>query len=169
MTCTVARLRWCAGVHDFPRSRGHSLNQFDTHQTSEQYVLEVGRVVHASSDTTVGSRTSSGAERRRAASRRWGIRRRDAHAGSKRASRNSGHSPTILDDVRDARRNAQVVLQDSKVALLVTDEVHARDRDSCRVRRNDAHRFATEVLTRRDQTAWDEAVVKTHAVLIDVA
>ena len=69
-----------------------------------------------------------------------------------------GHRPAVLDDVRDARRDAQVVLEHAHLSVGVADEVDARDVHAHAARRRDpAAHGAVEVRRRDDEAAGHDA------------
>ena len=78
------------------------------------------------------------------------------------------HGPPVLHHVGDPGRRPQVVLEHPEGALRVADQVDARDVDAHAVGRHDAGRLAVEVLARRHQTAWDDAVAQDLLLAVDV-
>ena len=76
--------------------------------------------------------------------------------------------PAVLEDVRDARRVAQVVLEHAELAGLVADEVDARHVDAHLVGGLDPPRLAVEVGRRGHQAARDQSVVEDVAGAVDI-
>ena len=88
--------------------------------------------------------------------------------GGEQVREDPRHRAAVLHHVGDAGRGAQVVLQHPEVALLVADQVDARDVDAHAVGRIDARGLAVEVLARGDQPARDDAVAQDLLVAVDV-
>jgi hypothetical protein len=123
-------------------------------------VLEVGAVVDAGgvSTTTVGS------------GRRRGLRpaaRRAAAAGSRRPAdpvaanslgQGTGDRPAVGDDVGDAGRHSDVVLQHPEVAVLVADQVDAGDVHAYAVGRLEPAAARWKCARGGDHAAGDHAV-----------
>ncbi len=80
----------------------------------------------------------------------------------------AGHGAAVLHYIGDARRRAQIVLEDPEIALFVADQIDAGDVDPDAVGRDDAHRLAVEMLARGDQPARDHPVVEDFLVAVDV-
>ena len=85
------------------------------------------------------------------------------------AGEHAGQGLTVLDDVGDPRRHAQVVLEDAHDAVGAADEVDAGEVDAHARRRSDAGRGAHEVAAREDQRVRDDAVAEHLALAVDVA
>ena len=75
---------------------------------------------------------------------------------------------SVLQHVRDARGVAQVVLQHAEDAVLIADQVDARDVDAHVVRRLDAPGLAVQVGGAGDQGAGDHVIVQHLALAVDV-
>ena len=74
----------------------------------------------------------------------------------------------VLDDVGDARRHPQVVLEDAHHPVGATDEVDAGEVDAYARCRTDAGGSAREVAARVDEGVGDDAVAQGVAVSVDV-
>jgi hypothetical protein len=151
-------------------SRQNTLDELDAHLSGQQRMLEVGRVVdpggqhHHGRVGLVGGR---GVAQRPQQVR--GVVVDGAHpVTGEQVRENPRHGAPVLHDVRHARGRAQVVLENPPGAFLVADQVDAGDMDAHAVGRDDAHGLAVKVLARRDQPAWDDAVVQNLLVAVDV-
>jgi len=124
-----------------------ALDELDAHEAREERVLEVRGVVdpgRQDDDRRVvdaaGSRGTERAEELR------GVVADGLHAHADEELRERlRHDPAVRDDVGDAGRDADVVLEDAPRALLVPDEVDARDLDAHAVRGTDASGLPVEV------------------------
>ena len=147
-----------------------SFDEADTHQTSEQGVLEVGRVVgarrkhdHARIADTGRSTGAQGGEQLA------GVLRDRANSVVREGFRQTGgHRAPVRHDVGDTGGNADVVLQHPEIALRVPDEVDAGDVHANAGRRVDALRGAQEVRAAGDDATRDHAVVEDLALSVDV-
>ena len=79
-----------------------------------------------------------------------------------------GHRPPVLDDVGDARRGAEVVLQHAEVAVGVADQVDAGHVDPHPVGRLDAGRRPVEVVQLVTSRRGTMPVVEDLARAVDV-
>ncbi len=123
------------------------LDQLDAHEASEQGVLEVGGVVDAGGEhhdgrvfDAVGCARAQGLQQfvRVVADR--------AHShGDEELGEGLRHHAPVRDDIAHAARHAHVVFEHPPAALLVPDQVDARDLDAHAVGRHDAGRLAVEV------------------------
>ena len=106
-----------------------TLDELDTHHPREERVLEVRAVVDAGGehhDGRVGAALGSSRTERVEQDARVVVDRADPHR-REGLGEDVGHGTPVCDDVGDAGRHPDVVLEDAEVALLVADEVDARD------------------------------------------
>lgn len=80
----------------------------------------------------------------------------------------AGHGAPVLHDVGHPGRRAQVVLEHPEVALVVPDQVDARDVDADAVGWDDAGRLAVKVFARGHQPARDDSVAQDLLIAVDV-
>ena len=80
----------------------------------------------------------------------------------------AGHHPPVLDDVGDARRASDVVLENAEPAVSAPDHVDPGDVDPHPVGRVDPERRTVEVLGRGDQTVRKDAVLQYLALAVQV-
>ena len=115
-----------------PAEQVAALDELDPHQAREQGVLEVGGVVHAGGEDH-DERIDDAVRRRRAQRgeqpRRVLVDLVDLLVAEQRREQ-PGHGEPVLQDVADPGRDSYVVLKDAELALLVTDDVDARDVDA---------------------------------------
>ena len=114
-----------------------ALDQLDAHLAGQEGVLEVGRVVDAGGEHdhggVVGARRGGGEQRVQEPGRVLGDRPHPLPG--EELGQHVGHGPAVLDDVGDARRRAEVVLEHPEHAVLVADQVDAGHVDPHAVRR----------------------------------
>ena len=129
-------------------------------------MLEVGAVPHARGqhdDAGLADR-----RRRRRPQRREQLRGVVAHradaVGGEQLGEGARHRPAVLDDVADAARRAQVVLEHAERPGLVADQVDAGHVDADAVRRHDAVRRPRERAAARDHATRHDAVLE-HRLL----
>ena len=146
------------------------LDELDAHLAGEEGVLEVGRVVDAGAEQH--DRRIADAGRGRGAQR---VEQRGDEAGHRlhllfeeQPGEHPGQRLPVLDHVGDARRHAQVVLQDAHDAVGAADEVDAGEVDAHARGRPDAGRGAAEVAAREDERVRDDAVAQHVAIAVDV-
>ena len=146
------------------------LDEFHTHLPGEQRVLEVRGVERSGGEHhhrgigLVGRRgVAQGPQQMR------GVVVDRAHpVSAEQVREHPRHHPTVLHDVGDPRRGAQIVFEHPEGALRITDDVDAGDVDAHAVGRVDADGFAVEVLTGGHQPARDDAVAQDLLVAIDI-
>ena len=147
-----------------------TLDQLDTHLAGEERVLEVRRVVHAGREhDDVRVRDAGGRGRAQRLEQLGRIVGNRAHAVRReQLGEHVRHRPPVLDDVRDARRRAHVVLEHAEPAFAVADEVDAGNVHAHPARRLDARDRAVEVLRRDDEAAGHDPVAQDLAGAVDV-
>ena len=133
-------------------------------------MLEVRRVVHARGQEHDGRIRDPG---RRGRAQHLEQPRRivgnRAHAVRREQFREHvRHRAAVLDDVRDAGRCAEIVLEHAEVAVSVADEVDARDVHAHAARRFDAGDRAVEVLRGDDEPTRHDPVVQDRAAAVHV-
>jgi hypothetical protein len=137
-----------------------ALDELDAHQPGQQRVLEVGAVVDAGGEHDDGrvehARRRGGLEGAQQGARV--VADRADPVGAEQLGEHARHRPAVLDDVADARRRAQVVLEDAELALLVADQVDAADVHPHAVGRHDP------VRGRRVRAAADDDPARHDAV-----
>ena len=146
------------------------LDQLDAHLTREERVLEVGRVHRAGRPDDDG-RLVLGARRDAAQAGEQQLRvvidRPDAVV-LEELRHQARHRHAVLQHVGDARRRADVVLQDLPRAVGVADEVAAGDVAVDAARRAHAVRGASEVRAADDQPPGHDAGPDDLALVVDV-
>ena len=151
------------GAHEHPAAGAvevASLDELDAHQAREQGVLEVRRVVDARGehdDRRIVDAVGGGRAQRLQQPLRVVADRAHAHR-HEQLGKGLRHDPAVRDDVADARRHAHVVFEHPPGALLVADEVDARDVDADAVRGDDPGGLAVEMTGRTDEPGRDHAV-----------
>ncbi len=136
-------------VHEDPVARGDqvaALDQFHPHQPGQQGVLEVRGVVHPGGqddDHRIPRLRRGSSAQCRQQPRRVIIDRVDVLLGEQRRE-GPGHRQPVLHHVTDPGRDADVVLKHAELALLVPDQVDARDVHPDAVRRRQAGDLAVE-------------------------
>ena len=81
-----------------------------------------------------------------------------------RERQDAHHRRAVLEDVRDAARDAEVVLEDVVDAVAVAHEIAASDHATRAVRHRDAARLAQKSRRAADQPLGDDAVAQNRAV-----
>ena len=159
----VHRLAALRGVHVHAvagAGQVASLDQFHAHQPGQQGVLKIGGVVHAGGEQDhdrVGRlRRRRGAQRGQQPGRVL-VDGMDVLLGEQGRER-PGHGQPVLHHVADAGRGAQIVFQHPELALLVPDQVDARDVHPHAVGRVQARGLPAEVLGREHQPPRQHAV-----------
>ena len=138
-----------------------ALDELDAHHPREEGVLEVRGV-----EDPGGEHDDGGVAR---AVGGGGTQRAEQHPGvvvhgpdphrRERLGEDVGHGAAVGDDVADAGRHPDVVLEDPEGPRLVADEVDAGDVHPHPVGRPDAHDGAVVVLRARDEAPRDDALV----------
>ena len=153
-----------------PAEQVAALDDLDAHQPGEKRVLKVGGVVHAGSeddDEGVDHAVRGGVSQRIQQPRRVLVDLVDALLGEE-GGEGPRHGQPVLEHVADARGDAHVVLKDPEGALLVADQVDARDVHPDAVGRIDAGGLAAELLAGEDHGPGDHAVVECPPGAVDV-
>ena len=70
--------------------------------------------------------------------------------------------------IGDTGRRSQIVLEDSELSRLVSDQVDTRDVNSHTVGRHDAGRFTVEVLARGHQAARQHVIAQDSLLAVNV-
>ena len=133
-------------------------------------MLEVGRVVHARGEHDDRRVVDAGRRRGPQGLEQLGrvaVDRQDPVAGEQ-LREDPGHHPPVLDDVGDARRAADVVLEHVEAPVRAPHHVDAGHVDPDAVRRVDAEGRPVEVLGGGDQPAGHDPVVEDLAPSVDV-
>ena len=169
----VHGLQAVGGAHHHPPPAAlevAALDELDAHGARQQGVLEVGAVVDARGQhdhRRVGDACRCGGAQCREQPLGVAGDRPDPVVGERLGER-GGDRAAVGHDVRDARRHPDVVLQHPEPALVVADQVDARDVDAYAVGRADAGGLAVVVRRGGHDPSGDHAVGEDLSHVVDV-
>ena len=147
-----------------------SLDEVDAHLVRQEDVLEERRVVDAGREQgDLGSRLAARRQLAQALEQVGGIVLDAAHAArANEVGQQARHHDAVLDDVRNARRRAHVVLEHVEATVRAAHEVDARDGDERPVRRRHADGRAQVLRAPEHEVARHDAVLEDLACPVDV-
>ena len=88
--------------------------------------------------------------------------------GHEQIREHPSHGATVFHHIGDTGRRSQIVLEDSELSRLVSDQVDTRDVNSHTVGRHDAGRFTVEVLARGHQAARQHVIAQDSLLAVNV-